>query len=57
MCDGYGGTRSDGAGAAAMRAAGGGREAIQVPVACIGPAAQPRTMKFMLYFSLHKRKP
>lgn len=37
--------------------ASGRREAIQVPVACIGPAEQPRTMKFMLYFSLRKRKP
>lgn len=36
--------------------ASGRREAIQVPVVCIGPAEQPRTMKFMLYYSLHKRK-
>lgn len=33
------------------------RGAIQVPVVCIGPAEQVRTMMFMLYFSLRKRKP
>ena len=54
-------------GAAAARTAGscvrrdsgahGRHGAIQVLVVCIGPAEQTRTMKFMLYFSLHKRKP
>lgn len=37
--------------------AGAGRGAIQVPVVCISPAEQARTMMFMLYFSFRKRKP
>lgn len=49
--------RGSGAGGRRGSDADGRREAIQVPVACIGPAEQPRTMMFMLYFSLRKRKP
>ena len=50
-------TRTAGSGVRRDSGAHGRREAIQVPVACISPAEQARTMMFMLYFSFRKRKP